>query len=140
MLYCTDSGNSARDPATGIPVFLIVISQSPCWAYGGYGVLLSVGLLDSIKRPVWEQCGNNNLCHGGDVRIANCILESTGVKLTSLESFGVEPYNVAVRKVGHKKTPVGQLPSTLWGSKPVVAVHPHQCKYFGKVVLGAAIG
>ena len=57
------------------------------WYHGGSGVLLSRGLINSIRPMEWLECIQRLKSEGGDVRLASCVYTFSGIGLTHLEGL-----------------------------------------------------
>ena len=53
------------------------------WPYGGFGYVLSRGMLDHIGRDEWEQCSRRIACQNADQRVMQCVFNS-GYTLSQL--------------------------------------------------------
>ena len=59
------------------------------FAYGGYGIILSAGLLDRIPAEDWEDCGRRAVCGPSDFRVGTCIRTLAAIGTSHLP--GQEP-------------------------------------------------
>lgn len=56
------------------------------WPFGGAGVILSAGLVESVGDAAIRECAEKIVCFGCDVRVAICLYDS-GIALTHMEGL-----------------------------------------------------
>lgn len=73
-LYQLDfaSGRASLTPALTFP-------------YGGYGVIMSRGLLDLMRADAWYECARKLVCGPSDFRIATCVQNIAGIGVSGIE-------------------------------------------------------
>ena len=58
------------------------------WPVGGQGMIISAGLIDSLKGSDWRECLQKLRCGPGDMRLASCIARFANVGLATLDGLG----------------------------------------------------
>ena len=49
-------------------------SVARSWVYGGAGYAVSRGLMNSVQRPKWKRCVDQEICGNADQRVTRCVL------------------------------------------------------------------
>ena len=58
------------------------------WPVGGQGMIMSAGLLGSLRGSDWRECVQKLRCGPGDMRLASCIARFGDVGLANLDGLG----------------------------------------------------
>ena len=58
------------------------------WPVGGQGMIMSAGLLSSLRGSDWRECVQKLRCGPGDMRLASCIARFGNVGLANLDGLG----------------------------------------------------